>query len=249
MTDYLSLIRQKDEELRRQREKAKAERDARRADIQAFNQAWLAVVAVCEEGDRNPDSVPDLSPFVVLAKALRAKGWDVWLPELIDKFSEMLDDRFEYRAGHVFFLQLLISAGKPRATSKELGRIYQSFIPTSAPAFWRSESSHYIAECINNRIDLAEQGKASLRRKQLRKAAKRRPALEKQLFAVHCSDNGLRPAEIRDKWNAAHPTERLEPGRPGRHDIRIAVERGRAFLAEHNTTVNELAAALGITLS
>jgi hypothetical protein len=258
MSDHLSRLRRADEKAHRERKKREAQRVAREAERRQFNGAWTAVYDACQAGDQNTGSVPNLSPFLVLAKALKRRGWDVWLPEMADGLSEELDHQFIYRPGQVFIVELLKIAVKPRATVKQLAIAYQSFVPSNAPRTWRNEAARDICEYIATRAVVAEQAReyqqrelaekaAEARLAALREAAAKRPALGKQLFAVHWYGQGIRPAAIRDKWNQIHPRDVIDSGTAGREDIKSSMRRGRDFLRDHGASITEASELLGMS--
>ncbi len=142
-------------------------------------------------------------------------------------------------------------------TAKKLLAEYERFQPSHPIAGWRHGGANDVFDQLGVRIHKAEAGEHDNRQKQaaeaaanriatLRAAAKRRPAITKQLFAVHCADKGLKPAAIRDKWKQSYPKEVIEDGNAGREDIKTALRRGREFLLANTTTVPEMASVLGL---
>jgi hypothetical protein len=255
--DPFAVLREHDERVRREGERTQAQRKAEALEQQQYDDAWSGVLQACQAGHAGPDT-PDLSSFRKLAAVLKSRGWDVWLPDMANNAKAAIDDILVYRPGVYFIVQLLILAGKPRATDAKLARAYRSFQPQSAPVFWRLSAAEGVRDFLRTRADQARKAKdaeteerrsaeAAERRERLAAVARRRTAIEKQLFAVHWADCGLRPAAIRNKWNALHRSERLEDGRPGRHDIGIAIARGRKFLADNQTSIAEMASILGLS--
>jgi hypothetical protein len=213
-----------------------------------------------QTGDMEPGQVPDLSPFIVLARVLKARGWFDWLPDMTANIYRTFKegDISFYRPAQLYFVELLRIAGKHRASVASLQSVYGKFSPSRPnDSDWRQRGALEVRDFFTQRIAsasriLAEQQEAARaesakkRADDLKQAAGRRPAIEKQLFAVHWKANGLKTAEIRDKWSEANPNQLPEDLAAARKDIRIAIVRGKEFLTTNETTVEEIASLLGL---
>ena len=258
MPDYLAFLRKADEVNRLERQEWEAQRAAKAAVDQQYRDAWNAVFETLEAADKNPEVMPDMSRFITLARVLKKWERDIWFKDMAIIAAASIDDVYHYRPAQLFFIQLMMLAGERGATAKKLLAKYQSFVPSHPPHSWRHGGANDVFDFLVVRIANAPREKqileesnaakaAEKRAALLRKAAGRRPALEKQLFAVHWHGNGLRPAQIRDKWEEAHPHELPKDRVAARKDIRIAMTRGQAFIAKHKTTIQEVAELLGIS--
>jgi len=202
--DWLSPLRAIDAELDAEHSKIRAKRAARKAEIDEFWNAWNAIVLACTIGDEKPGDVPDMSSFIAFYKLLKKRGWAGWPREIAKEFSaKVTKDRFQ--PGPLFVAGLLIEAGKPRATASKLAEVYRSFTPRQAPRYWLSDGAEVVGNAIVGRIDILERAETTRRITALTSAARRRPAIRKQLFAVFLSKRGLGPAAIRDRWLAENP--------------------------------------------
>jgi hypothetical protein len=257
--DNLELLKRHDESIRLRLEQRDAAQAARDASIEEWNDAWEAVYRSLHISGHEAQPSPDLSPLIQLAKVLRKRQYDIWLPEMASNIAKILDDAGQFRPGQLFFIELLLAAGKPRATKGKLASIFESYKPFRTMDGWQERSAREVYDFIKTRIQSAKataetiaqeelNRKAADRDAALIKATKRRTSIRKQIFAVYWNDRGMKPAKIRDAWNQAHPKESLGKGRAGRRDIRVAIERGREFFAKNETTAVEMASLLAITL-
>lgn len=255
--DYLALLRAADQKKQQERACALAARDAAEALTTEYIDAWKFVFDEFDATHRSANYTPDLSCLIKLAKILKDRGQDVWLPDMAVNIKNSLNDIALYRPAQLYFVHLLILAGKPRATVKQLTAAYHSFTPADPPPFWRVEGAREVYEFVNVRIQAKKEEQRRQKERDvedatakriasLLRAARRRPAIEKQLFAVHWKDHGLGPATIRDKWNSTHASDSIDEGTAGRRDIKTAIRRGREFLAEHATTTVEMATVLNV---
>jgi hypothetical protein len=258
--DYLALLRKTDEIIANERRQREEEREAKIAKLREWTDAWETVISTIQAIERGPEKLPDFKPFIELAKLIRARGYENWIGEMAEGISKILDDPGMYRPGQLFFLQVMLCALIPGVTSKRLSAVYRGFVPADPPPFWRSNGVKEVCNFMLARIEKAEaaridnenrirQAAAEARDAALRVAAKRRPAIEKQIFSAHWNNRGLGPAAIRDKWNVTHPGDRIDTGEAGRDDIKKAIARGNEFLAANDTTVAEMAGILGILLA
>lgn len=178
---------------------------------------------------------------------------------MADNVFKLIDDHGTYRPAQLFFVQLLIEAGKPETTEDQFAEYSRSFVPAYPVQNWRETGARdvqdYMGRRIQNAIDdqqrLDEQAAKEAEERwknELRQLAKRKPALEEQLFAVYWTDNGLGVAAIRDKWNDTHPRDPISAGEPGRDDIKKAIIRGRAVVTKYEILAEELAHVLGFVL-
>jgi hypothetical protein len=254
--EFLPLLQKHAQKVRRENEEWQAAKAAYTAEKREWSEAWNYTY----EALHGSHGRFDLSPILRLGKVLRNRGFDKWLPDMAANFSKLLDDPAMYRPGQLIVARVLIVACRPRATARQLHETFASFQPDNPPNDqWAANAAQEIHDFIGHRIVGAEKRKeadekeaaakaAADRRKSLHRAASRRTAIHKQLFAVHWTDQGLGPAAIRDKWNLLRPNESVGNKRSGRHDITIAIQRGREFLKLHATTPAEVAAILGISL-
>lgn len=259
--DYLALLREQDERDKKEREAVQEERAGKLAALKEYEEAWNTVISELELSERE-NLQPNFSCFITLARVLESRGYAAWLDEMAANFAMILNDRHQYRPAQLFFTQLLVIARdtKNNAISRrKLLLAYDDFVPSDPPPSWRANGARDVCDYMSDRIEKfrrdqsakaarAEAEAAEVRIQELRQAAQRRPAIEKQLFAVNLADKGLRPAAIRDQWNQAHPKDLIEGGEPGRDDIKKAISRGREFLQENETTLAEIATVLALAL-
>ncbi len=258
--DLLERLRAYGHETRQEIERRRAKEAAENAINAEWNDSWGAVIATLRAGDENPEITPDLSPLIALTKVLKSRGYETWIPDMANVISDpkVLNDMGMFRPAQVWFLNLLIVAGQPRATTKKLAAPY-SFVPSYAPPRWRAAGADDVLGFVMRRIEKAERDEADraaaeaaraaeTRMAALVAAAKRRPAIEKLIFSVFWREHGLGPAQIRERWNLLRPDDSVSEGRSGRDDIKMSIRRGREFLQKHNATAVEVAHALAFDL-
>lgn len=258
MNDDIAFLRERDDRLRQELAATQAAR-AKLAVVQTeYDNAWRDVYMACLNRVAEPRAIIPLSVFRNLAIALKSNDVDVLLPEMAEELRRAveLDDTSIIRPAQLFFVAVLTEASRPGVTATKFDRFARSYSPILVQPEWFRDAAEAVREDIVARINRrhAEEAKrskdnaireAEKRTAELRTAASRRTALEKQLFAVHWSDKGLGPAAIRDKWNASRPRDSVGIGDAGRDDIKKSTVRGREFIAQNETTLEELISIQG----
>jgi hypothetical protein len=259
--DYLAILHADDERISRIRQERAVREKTEKDAAQELMDAWQAVFSSLEtaEHDDSGELLPDFAPFLALARVVKLRGYDHWWSEMAQNFVRVLDDDGMDRRAQLFFVNLMLNASKSRVTAKQLATAYRAYAPTYKRPFWRTAGARDVFDFFYQRVHKetkeAAQRKAQAaaiaaekRLQTLKEAARRRPAIAKQLFAVYWSERELRPAAIRDKWNRLYPQEHVGDGEIGRNDIKTAIRRGKQFLQDNETTASEMVPLLSLKL-
>ncbi len=247
---FSSLIQQNEDRKLEERIRVEGLREAYKIAEKRYYDTWHAVLEECSRVDNDPNSDLKIAPFSELYELLKSYQLDSALPEMREKFATMLNDIAYFRPGQIFFVSMLIEAGKPETTAEQFAADAKKFQPAWYDK-WRTQVASDIRELYGIRKRIKEEENARQRWEQeqaenqnrltqLRETAEKRGAIKKQLFALYWQQKGLGPAAIRDKWNAANPRDPISDGEGGRDDIKKSVERIQGFIAKNNTSLEQL---------
>ena len=244
MEDDLERFRKKFEEERAAADERRARLELEKQREKAYEAAWGTVFGELNRLEAVPESPPNLDPFEQLVSHLKGREQIQWLVEIGENFRDQLDRGLDMpdrtRRPELWFVNVLLCVAKSPPHYERAKQLLAEMRQRGFSPFGIAGIAGNVKDYVRDHLAAMEQIRREKRAEMLEKSiavitdlAKGKPAIRRNLtFAAWSQTEGLKPAKIRDRWNAAEPEDVVGDADAGIGVVKQGLRTAKKFLRD-----------------